>query len=91
MMVFSNEASLGSVLEVYSERFALSPREREVLTLAVLGIHDKGIADQLGCSRHTVGTHWKRIFRKTGSRPQREVFAQLVRVLVEHSYKPQRI
>lgn len=45
---------------------ALSPRERELLGLLVEGLTAKEIADRLGVSIHTTGTHTKNLFSKLG-------------------------
>ncbi len=45
---------------------ALSPREQELLVLLVEGLTAKEIADRLGVSIHTTGTHTKNLFAKLG-------------------------
>jgi HD-GYP domain-containing protein (c-di-GMP phosphodiesterase class II) len=45
----------------------LTPREIEVLGLIARGAATGGIADQLGISRKTAGTHIERIYAKTGA------------------------
>jgi DNA-binding NarL/FixJ family response regulator len=45
---------------------ALTPREADVAVLAADGLTDREIAQQLTVSRHTVGHHLKRIYRKLG-------------------------
>jgi DNA-binding CsgD family transcriptional regulator len=55
----------------------------KVLEGAVEGAQDKHIAANCACSRSTVATYWKRIFAKTGMRPQREVLAHLLRFACE--------
>jgi len=49
-----------------SEPVALSPRERELLALLVEGLTAKEIADRLGVSIHTTGSHTKNLFFKLG-------------------------
>ncbi|MFF4403544.1 LuxR C-terminal-related transcriptional regulator [Streptomyces sp. NPDC001404] len=44
----------------------LSGRETEVLQLMAEGLTDKGIAERLFLSPHTVGTHVRRVFDKLG-------------------------
>jgi DNA-binding CsgD family transcriptional regulator len=44
----------------------LTPREREVAQLAALGLADRAIADRLGLSVRTVGTHLNRAYTKLG-------------------------
>jgi DNA-binding NarL/FixJ family response regulator len=45
---------------------AFSPREHELLVLIVEGLTAKEIADRLGVSIHTTGTHTKNLFSKLG-------------------------
>ena len=45
---------------------ALSPRERELLTLIVDGLTAKEMADRLVVSVHTIDTHTRHLFRKLG-------------------------
>lgn len=45
---------------------SLSPREHELLVLLVEGLTAKEIADRLGVSIHTTGTHTKNLFTKLG-------------------------
>src|SRR5690606_10974775 len=74
----------------YSQMFRLSPQERRLLACAVRGVPDKCAADELGCTRNTVGTYWKRIYAKTGKRCQKDVLAHLLRVLAcgSHAKSP---
>lgn len=44
----------------------LTDRELEILALLTQGFSDRGIAEQLVISIHTVGSHTQRIFRKLG-------------------------
>jgi RNA polymerase sigma factor (sigma-70 family) len=46
----------------------LTPREREVLTLAGKGLHAKEIAEKLGISPRTVEVHKARLMEKLGAR-----------------------
>jgi FixJ family two-component response regulator len=51
-----------------SDRVAgLTEREKEVMTLAVEGLHNKEIAQRLGISHRTVEIHRARIMYKTGA------------------------
>jgi DNA-binding CsgD family transcriptional regulator len=52
---------------------ALSPRERELLTLVARGHTDAQIAEQLHISVRTVGSHLDRIRDKTGCRRRAEL------------------
>jgi DNA-binding CsgD family transcriptional regulator len=55
-----------------SVRFALTPRQNDVLKLLLFGLPEKAIAEQLQLSRHTVHEHVKGIYRvlAVDSRPQ---------------------
>lgn len=57
----------------------LSPREREVLSLLVLGKTDQQIADQLFISRRTVATHVAHIYTKLAVSSRAEAAATAVR------------
>jgi len=57
---------------------ALTPRERQVLEQAALGLHAKEIAAALGISPRTVEVHKTRIMEKLGVRN----IAELVRFAV---------
>lgn len=46
----------------------LSPREREVMTLLVRGLHNRHIAEELGISPRTVEVHKARVLDKLGAR-----------------------
>jgi len=81
---------LSTIVFSYSQMFRLSPQERRLLACAVRGVPDKCAADELGCTRNTVGTYWKRIYAKTGKRSQKDVLAHLLRVLAcgSHAKSP---
>ncbi len=66
----------------YAYKHSLSGQETRLLECTLLGISDEGAADELNCTRSTVGTYWKRIFHKTGHRPQREVLSHLLRMVL---------
>lgn len=59
--------------------FALTPREREILSLVASGERDAEIAEQLFISVSTVGSHLDRIRDKTGRRRR----AELTRLAIE--------
>jgi len=46
----------------------LSPREREVMSLMVKGLHNRLIAEELGISPRTVEVHKARVMEKLGAR-----------------------
>ena len=64
--------------EAFAHRFALSPREQEVLVLLVQRWTDKEIADALFISPRTVMTHATNIFTKLDVGNRREAAAMAV-------------
>jgi DNA-binding CsgD family transcriptional regulator len=44
----------------------LTSRERQIVVLAALGLHDKEIAWRTGLSKGTVRTHFRRAFQRNG-------------------------
>ncbi len=57
---------LARLIQPAAAPVALSPRELELLGLLVEGLTAKEIADRLGVSIHTTGTHTKNLFAKLG-------------------------
>lgn len=53
----------------------LSPRERQCLQFAALGLSKQEIADDLGISYEMVRDYWKRIFRRLGAKNQAHAVA----------------
>ena len=60
---------------------SLTERERQVLALMAEGLSDRGIADRLVVSLHTVGTHVQHVFRKLAI-PDTEADNRRVRAVV---------
>lgn len=61
------EAAGGGVRRRVSGPAGLTPRELEVLDLIARGATTGDVADRLGISRKTAGTHIERIYTKTGA------------------------
>ncbi|MFL6039717.1 MAG: LuxR C-terminal-related transcriptional regulator [Gaiellaceae bacterium] len=57
--------------------YALSQREREVVSLLVTGLDTRAIGKALFISTHTVQDHLKSVFAKTGIHSRRELLATL--------------
>lgn len=55
----------------------LSPRERVVVDLALVGLSDKEIAARLGRSRHTIGNQLRRAYARLGVNSRVELSAKL--------------
>jgi DNA-binding CsgD family transcriptional regulator len=57
--------------------YALSQREREIVSLLVAGLDTRAIAERLFISSHTVQDHLKSVFTKIGIHSRRELLATL--------------
>jgi DNA-binding CsgD family transcriptional regulator len=55
--------------------YALTHRERNVVTALVAGLDTRAVTEQLVISRHTVQDHLKSVFDKVGVRSRRELLA----------------
>jgi two-component system nitrate/nitrite response regulator NarL len=66
--------------ELASPRRSLSPRERQVLTLASHGLKDREIAGELYISRETVRTLLKRCSEKLGVQGRTALVAKAIRL-----------
>ena len=63
-----------------NETVGLSPREREILDLLVVGLLQKEIAERLGISYWTVQTHISRIYEKLHVRSRAQAVAKYLGV-----------
>lgn len=59
---------------------ALTPREHEVLCLVAEGLPNKGIADQLGITPHTVKFHVAAVLSKLGAQSRTEAVTRAARL-----------
>jgi DNA-binding CsgD family transcriptional regulator len=60
------------------ERYALTPRECDVVNCVLYGCSNRRIADQLFLAEHTVEDHLKRIFIKLGVRTRTALAAKIL-------------
>jgi DNA-binding NarL/FixJ family response regulator len=69
------------------ERTLLTPREVEVLTAVSNGLTNKGIARELGISRHTVKFHLESLMRKLGVSSRAEAVSKSMRLELLEPYR----
>lgn len=67
-------------LDLFTRGSALSPRERELLTLLAQGAATDEVAARMFLSPHTVQDHLKSIFSKTGTRNRRTLLSHALGV-----------
>lgn len=60
------------------EKFALSPRECDVVMLVLYGYSNRRIADQLVLTEYTVEDHLKRVFAKIGVKSRTALAAKIL-------------
>lgn len=60
------------------EKFALSPRECDVVMLVLYGYSNRRIADQLILTEYTVEDHLKRVFAKIGVKSRTALAAKIL-------------
>jgi len=82
--IIVERARQAEIAPLIVEAYGLSPRERRVTQLALLGLGTREIGEKLNISPLTVQDHLKVIFRKVGVHSRKELVA---RVFVEQ-YEP---
>jgi DNA-binding CsgD family transcriptional regulator len=70
--------ALRDQMETVSNRYGLSPRERQVLGLVVKGLRNDEIAQHLFISKSTAIFHVKQLLTKTSSRNRTEMVAKII-------------
>ena len=70
-------ATQGETFDLLCRVYALSDRERQIVSLLVDGLDTKAIAKRLFISPHTVQDHLKSVFSKVGIHSRRELLATL--------------
>lgn len=66
------------LIEQFCDRFSFSPRERDVLSRAAIGLSAKEIGASIGCATQTIHTYWRRITQKLNCRDRDEALAALL-------------
>ncbi|HKC20876.1 MAG TPA: helix-turn-helix transcriptional regulator [Gaiellaceae bacterium] len=75
--VHLRSATPAETFELLCRVYALSAREREIVSLLVTGLDTRSIAKRLFISPHTVQDHLKSVFAKIGIHSRRELLATL--------------
>ncbi|WP_051366369.1 response regulator transcription factor [Hamadaea tsunoensis] len=70
-------AEPGELTAIVLDAYGLTPRERDVTQLVLLGRSGAQIGDRLGLSVYTVQDHLKSVFDKTGVRSRRDLVSHL--------------
>jgi DNA-binding CsgD family transcriptional regulator len=70
-------ATANETFDLLCRVYALSQREREVVSLLVAGLDTRAISKRLFISAHTVQDHLKSVFAKIGIHSRRELLATL--------------
>jgi DNA-binding CsgD family transcriptional regulator len=69
-------ATASETFDLLCRVYALSRRERDVVSAVVAGLDTQGVARRLFISPHTVQDHLKSVFEKVGVHSRREVLAR---------------
>lgn len=77
VMVSVGRSQPGELVAIILDAYGLTPRERAVAQLVLIGRSTSEISNVLGLSAHTVQDHLKAIFDKTGVHSRRELVADL--------------
>ena len=78
-------SSLEDALNDYCALRSLSPRQRQVLELYLIGDNDKEIACAFNCSATTVYEHWRRMAKKANGAHKSDVVNDFHRFLANRS------
>ena len=64
---------VASTLELYSDKYKLTARERDVLRAIINGKDNQNIASEMHLALGTVKTHTHNIFKKTNTKTRQEL------------------
>jgi DNA-binding CsgD family transcriptional regulator len=77
----SISVDITTLLERFASAHRLSPRERDLFTMALKGCDNRAIATQLFLSPGTVKNYKQRLYAKLGVRSEREMYPLLIGLL----------
>ena len=77
VVVNLRSATPTETFELLCRVYALSTREREIVSLLVAGLDTRAMSEALFISAHTVQDHLKSVFGKIGIHSRRELLATL--------------
>ncbi len=69
------DGTAGETFDRLSRTYALTRRERQVVTALAAGLDTRAAAERLSISRHTLQDHLKSVFSKIGVNSRRELVA----------------
>jgi DNA-binding CsgD family transcriptional regulator len=78
VFIYDPEQRLAPGAELISRDLGISAREAEIAVMLSMGRDLSGAATQLGISMHTMRTHLKNIFEKTGSHSQSDLIRRVL-------------
>jgi DNA-binding CsgD family transcriptional regulator len=79
VLIFDPDRQISSIIEILERDLGISPREAEIATHLASGYDPEKIARHLHISIHTVRSHLKAIFAKTGAASQLELVTRISR------------
>lgn len=71
-----------------ADAHALTPREREALSLVCEGLKNDAIAERMGVTTDTVRLHLRNLHKKTGTADKVELVISAWRICATHTRKP---
>ncbi len=84
----ASKIDLDCLVDQFSKRHGLTPRETEITSLSILGYPNALIARKLCISHGTVKNHRYRLYQKLDITTERELFAMILQSLLEQDARP---